>query len=60
MMSAGAPCPAMACNLVRAAGCPASPLHARGRGTTIGADLIDIAAPPPARPAAARSCTCHT
>jgi hypothetical protein len=32
------------CNLVRAAGCLASPFHAKARGTTIRADLIDVAA----------------
>ena len=31
-------------NLVRAAGCLASPRHARARGATIRADLIDVAA----------------
>ena len=35
---------AMSCNLVRAAGCLASPFHARARGATIRRDLIDIAA----------------
>jgi hypothetical protein len=35
---------AIACNLVRAAGCLASPFHAKARGATIRADLIDVAA----------------
>jgi Transposase DDE domain group 1 len=35
---------AIAHNLVRAAGCLASPSHARARGATIRADLIDVAA----------------
>jgi hypothetical protein len=35
---------AMACNLVRAAGCLASPAHAKARGITIRRDLIDVAA----------------
>jgi hypothetical protein len=35
---------AMSCNLVRAAGCLASAFHARARGATIRADLIDVAA----------------
>jgi DDE family transposase len=37
-------CAAISCNLVRAAGCLASPAHARARGATIRADLIDVAA----------------
>jgi hypothetical protein len=35
---------AMSANLVRAAGCLASPAHARARGATIRRDLIDVAA----------------
>jgi hypothetical protein len=35
---------AMSGNLVRAAGCLASPAHARARGATIRRDLIDVAA----------------
>jgi hypothetical protein len=35
---------AMACNLVRAAGCLASQFYARARGATIRRDLIDVAA----------------
>jgi len=35
---------AIACNLLRAAGCLASAYHARARGATIRADLIDVAA----------------
>jgi hypothetical protein len=35
---------AMAHNLLRAAGCLASPFHARARGVTIRRDLIDVAA----------------
>ena len=37
-------CAAIACNLLRAAGCLASRFHARARGATIRADLIDVAA----------------
>jgi hypothetical protein len=37
-------CAAITCNLLRAAGCLASRFHARARGTTIRADLIDVAA----------------
>jgi hypothetical protein len=37
-------CAAITCNLLRAAGCLASRFHARARGATIRADLIDVAA----------------
>ena len=37
-------CAAITANLVRAAGCLASPAHAKARGATIRADLIDVAA----------------
>ena len=37
-------CAAISANLVRAAGCLASAFHARARGATIRADLIDVAA----------------
>ena len=37
-------CAAITCNLLRAAGCLASRFHAKARGATIRADLIDVAA----------------
>jgi len=37
-------CTAITCNLLRAAGCLASRFHAKARGATIRADLIDVAA----------------
>ena len=37
-------CAAITCNLLRAASCLASRFHARARGATIRADLIDVAA----------------
>jgi hypothetical protein len=37
-------CAAITCNLLRAAGCLASRFHARARGATIRADLVDVAA----------------
>ncbi|HYB17295.1 MAG TPA: hypothetical protein VEF71_17725 [Streptosporangiaceae bacterium] len=37
-------CAAITCNLLRAAGCLASRFHARARGATIRAGLIDVAA----------------
>src|SRR6266540_874929 len=37
-------CAAISANLIRAAGCLASPAHARARGATIRRDLIDVAA----------------
>jgi hypothetical protein len=37
-------CAAISANLIRAAGCLASALHARARGATIRRDLIDVAA----------------
>jgi hypothetical protein len=37
-------CAAISANLARAAGCLASPAHARARGATIRRDLIDVAA----------------
>jgi hypothetical protein len=37
-------CTAIACNLLRAAGCLASRFHAKARGATVRADLIDVAA----------------
>ena len=40
----GLTCAAITCNLLRAAGCLASRFHAKARGATIRADLIDVAA----------------
>jgi Transposase DDE domain group 1 len=37
-------CAAISANLTRAAGCLASPAHARARGATIRRDLVDVAA----------------
>jgi len=37
-------CAAISANLIRAAGCLASPAHGRARGATIRRDLIDVAA----------------
>ncbi len=37
-------CAAITCNLLRAAGCLASRFHAKARGATNRADLIDVAA----------------
>jgi hypothetical protein len=37
-------CAAISANLIRAAGCLASPTHGRARGATIRRDLIDVAA----------------
>ena len=37
-------CAEITCNLLRAAGCLASRFHARARGATIRADLVDVAA----------------
>jgi hypothetical protein len=34
----------MACNLLRAAGAPASPAYAKARGATVRRDLINVAA----------------
>jgi hypothetical protein len=47
-------------NLLRAAGCLASPRHARARGATIRADLISVAAAWPGTAAATSPCTCRS